>query len=94
MPYTWPVVRQFYTGKTKEDKPQKMLNLSQTQKARFGLELATVRQHHSDLDAAILALGNSKQADPMVILRLKKHKLAAKDRICELEKLLIPDILA
>jgi len=71
-----------------------MLILSETQKAHFGLELATKRQHHSDLDAAINALNNSDQADLMVILRLKKHKLLIKDRIVELEKLLIPDILA
>ncbi|VAW14349.1 hypothetical protein MNBD_ALPHA11-2364 [hydrothermal vent metagenome] len=71
-----------------------MLTLSEVQIARFGLELATIRQHHSDLDAAIQALKSSKQDDPMVISRLKKHKLLAKDRIVELEKLLIPDILA
>jgi len=71
-----------------------MLTLNEAQKAKFGLELATKRQHHSDLDAAINALSTSKQADQMVILRLKKHKLQIKDRIVELEKLLIPDILA
>ncbi|HHB82334.1 MAG TPA: DUF465 domain-containing protein [Devosia sp.] len=71
-----------------------MLSLSEAQKAKFGLELATKRQEHSDLDAAIQALGQSQQADPMVILRLKKHKLLIKDRIVELEKLLLPEIIA
>lgn len=71
-----------------------MLSLTQEQKARFGLELATKRQDHSDMDAAIHALTQSHQADAMVILRLKKHKLLIKDRIVELEKLLLPDIIA
>ncbi len=71
-----------------------MLTLSEAQIARLGLELATKRQHHSDLDAAISALEASKQADQMAILRLKKHKLLIKDRIVELERLLMPDILA
>lgn len=71
-----------------------MLSLTQEQKAKFGLELATERQHHSDMDAAIHALTQSQQADTMVIMRLKKHKLLIKDRIVELEKLLLPDIIA
>ncbi len=71
-----------------------MLSLTQEQKAKLGLELATKRQHHSDMDAAIHALTQSHQADTMVIMRLKKHKLLIKDRIVELEKLLLPDIIA
>ncbi len=71
-----------------------MLSLTQEQKAKLGLELATERQHHSDMDAAIHALTQSHQADTMVIMRLKKHKLLIKDRIVELEKLLLPDIIA
>ena len=71
-----------------------MLSLTQEQKAKLGLELATKRQDHSDMDAAIQALTQSHQADPMIVLRLKKHKLLIKDRIVELEKLLLPDIIA
>ncbi len=71
-----------------------MLSLSDAQKAKFGLELATKRQHHSDMDAAIHALNESHQGDPMAIARLKKHKLKIKDRIVELEKLLLPEIIA
>ncbi len=70
------------------------MSLSEEQSARLGLELATVRQEHADLDAAIYALGQSHQADPMVLLRLKKRKLTLKDRMVELEKLLLPDIIA
>ena len=71
-----------------------MLSLSEQQKAKFGLELATKRQEHSDMDAAIHALIQSNKADQMVIMRLKKHKLLIKDRIVELEKLVLPEIIA
>ncbi len=71
-----------------------MLSLSEEQSARLGLELATVRQEHADLDAAIHALARSHKADAMVLLRLKKRKLTLKDRMVELEKLLLPDIIA
>ena len=71
-----------------------MLQLSKEQEARLGLELATKRQEHADLDSAIQTLSESKVADRMLIQRLKKRKLALKDRIVQLEKILIPDIIA
>ncbi len=71
-----------------------MLTLTREQKAKLGLKLATKRQEHSDMDAAIHALEQTRGADPMVVLRLKKHKLALKDQIVELERLLLPDIIA
>ncbi len=71
-----------------------MLSLSEEQSAKLGLELATVRQEHADMDAAIHTLVYSHKADPMLLLRLKKRKLALKDRMVELEKLLLPDIIA
>ncbi len=71
-----------------------MLSLSTEQKAQLGLELATKRKEHGDLDAAIHAMAQSEQADPMELQRLKKHKLALKDRIVELEHFLLPDIIA
>ena len=71
-----------------------MLTLSEEQKVKLGLELATKRREHSDLDAAIQTLDQSRQADPMVTMRMKKHKLQIKDRIVEIEKLLLPDIIA
>ncbi|MEO8758231.1 MAG: DUF465 domain-containing protein [Devosia sp.] len=71
-----------------------MLPLSKEQEAALGLELATKRQEHADLDAAIHTLGGSRLADQMLIQRLKKRKLALKDRITQLENLLIPDIIA
>lgn len=71
-----------------------MISLSKEQEAQLGLELATKRQEHADLDAAIHTLTQSNMADRMLIQRLKKRKLALKDRIVQLEQLLLPDIIA
>ena len=71
-----------------------MLPLSKEQEAAFGLELAAKRQEHGDLDAAIHTLSASGYADQMLIQRMKKRKLALKDRIAQLENLLLPDIIA
>jgi hypothetical protein len=71
-----------------------MLPLTEEQEAQFGLELAAKRQEHADLDAAIATLAASGLADQMLLQRLKKRKLALKDRIVQLENLLLPDIIA
>ena len=71
-----------------------MLSLSKEQEAALGLVLATKRQEHSDLNAAIDTLTESKVADRMLIQRLKKRKLSLKDRIVQLENILLPDIIA
>jgi hypothetical protein len=71
-----------------------MLPLTKEQEAALGLELATKRQEHADLDAAIGTLAASGIADRMLLQRLKKRKLMLKDRIVQLENLLLPDIIA
>lgn len=71
-----------------------MLPLTKEQEAGLGLELAAKRQEHADLDAAIQTLSASGVADQMLIQRLKKRKLALKDRIVQLENILLPDIIA
>ncbi|WP_127142523.1 YdcH family protein [Pelagibacterium montanilacus] len=71
-----------------------MLPLDTEQQARLGLELATKRQEHGDLDAAIRTLSATGVADATLIQRLKKRKLALKDRITQLENILLPDIIA
>lgn len=71
-----------------------MLNLTREHTAKLGLELATKRQEHSDLDAALDALIKAGASDVMMLQRLKKKKLAIKDRIVALEKILLPDIIA
>ena len=73
---------------------RQLLPLTKEQEAALGLELATKRQEHADLDAAIHTLTASGLADQMLIQRLKKRKLGLKDRIVQLENLLIPDIIA
>jgi hypothetical protein len=57
-------------------------------------ELAELRQEHRDLDVAILALMDSAQPDTIRVQRMKKRKLALKDRIASLEDRLLPDIIA
>lgn len=71
-----------------------MLPLDKEQEARLGLELATKRQEHADLDAAIDTLTRSGLADITLLQRLKKRKLALKYRIVQLERILLPDIIA
>jgi hypothetical protein len=57
-------------------------------------ELDRLRQEHRDLDAAISAMAEAANADPIRIQRMKKRKLALKDRIAKLEDGLLPDIIA
>mgnify|MGYP001765557786 FL=1 len=57
-------------------------------------ELVHLRQEHRDLDFAIDALVQSGRGDHLTIQRLKKKKLAIKDRITHLEDRLVPDIIA
>jgi len=71
-----------------------MYRIDEDMQAKLGLELATLRQEHADLDAAIRALDTVGTAEQMTVQRLKKKKLVLKDRIVELEKILLPDIIA
>jgi hypothetical protein len=57
-------------------------------------QLARLRAEHRDLDAQIVAEEVSPLADQLQIKRLKKKKLALKDRITALEDQLLPDIIA
>lgn len=71
-----------------------MLPLDKEQEAALGLELAAKRQEHADLDSAIHMMLTSGYADQMLIQRMKKRKLSLKDRIVQLENILLPDIIA
>ena len=53
----------------------------------------SMRQHR-DLDDAIAALHQGGRADPMQLGRLKKQKLALKDKIAQIRDQLTPDIIA
>jgi hypothetical protein len=63
-------------------------------KREVGVELERLRQEHRDLDAAIEALSAVAVADRLQLQRLKKRKLALRDRMSYLEDLLTPDIIA
>lgn len=68
--------------------------LNQEEEREVQRELAELRQEHRDLDDAIAALASAPVADTMGMQRLKKRKLALKDRIAKLEDRLLPDIIA
>jgi hypothetical protein len=57
-------------------------------------ELARLRAEHRDLDAQIVARESTSAADQLYVKRLKKRKLALKDRITAIEDQLLPDIIA
>ena len=57
-------------------------------------ELLESRQEHRDLDAAIAAMVETGDIDTIRVQRLKKRKLALKDRIAAIEDRLLPDIIA
>ena len=57
-------------------------------------ELVKLRTEHRLLDEEIVLLEVSPTADQLLIKRLKKRKLALKDRITSVEDQLLPDIIA
>lgn len=58
------------------------------------IQLGVLRQEHRDLDDAIHALEDTGKADMLTVKRLKKQKLALKDKIAVLEDRTTPDIIA
>jgi len=58
------------------------------------VELAVLRQEHRDLDDAIHALHERGVPDMLTLQRLKRQKLALKDKIAALEDRVTPDIIA
>lgn len=56
--------------------------------------LEALRGEHRDLDDAIARLGAAPQDDELLLRRLKKRKLAIKDRITIIERMIEPDELA
>lgn len=57
-------------------------------------ELVKLRAEHRDLDDEIVTLEAAGTAEQLLIKRLKKRKLAIKDRIAVVENQLLPDIIA
>lgn len=68
--------------------------MAATDKDELKAELARLKEEHRDLDTAIDALENAPARDNLQIKRLKKKKLALKDRITQIEDQLLPDIIA
>ena len=56
--------------------------------------LSRLMNEHRELDAEIVALEASPAIDQLQVKRLKKRKLALRDRISSLEDRLLPDIIA
>lgn len=58
------------------------------------VELQVLRREHRDLDDSIAALQVAQRADQLQLGRLKRRKLALKDKIRQIENRLFPDIIA
>jgi hypothetical protein len=67
--------------------------MSEQEQAEIRLEFARLKQEHADFDVAINAM-IATGCDPLQIQRMKKKKLAIKDRLMHLEDRVIPDIIA
>lgn len=57
-------------------------------------QAAILRQEHKDLDESIRALEAVPMPDQILIARLKRKKLAVRDRISTIEDKIRPDIIA
>lgn len=57
-------------------------------------ELQLLKAEHEKVADELVAVLSSKTFDQLKIQRLKKKKLALKDRIAEIEETLYPDIIA
>ncbi|MFN0191839.1 MAG: YdcH family protein [Aestuariivirga sp.] len=64
------------------------------QEVAMRAKLQVLLQQHRDLDTAIHSLEIMGTGDQLQLRRLKKMKLDLKDRIQQIENMLIPDIIA
>lgn len=67
--------------------------MADQEQADIRLALAKLRQEHEDYDAAINAMIQTG-CEALRIQRMKKKKLAIKDKMTQLEDQIIPDIIA
>lgn len=62
--------------------------------ADLRVTLASLRQAHRDLDAAVHALENQPAPNLLQIARLKRQKLHLRDQIAAIDRRVTPDIIA
>ena len=67
--------------------------MSEQDQAELRLAFARLRQEHEDYDAAIGAM-ETTGCNSLQIQRMKKKKLAIKDKLRRVEDQIIPDIIA
>lgn len=67
--------------------------MSDQEQADTRLAVARLKQEHADFDAAINAM-IAMGCDQLRIQRMKKKKLAIKDKLQDMEDQVIPDIIA
>ena len=70
------------------------MKMNTFQEVALRAKLQDLRQQHRDLDTAIQSLEETRTGDQLQLRRLKKMKLDLKDRIQQIENMLIPDIIA
>lgn len=57
-------------------------------------QVLELRQEHYNLDVSIRALERLPMPDQLMVVRLKRKKLALRDQITALEDQILPDIIA
>lgn len=67
--------------------------MADQEQAEIRLALARLRQEHEDYDVAINAMIETG-CDALRVQRMKKKKLAIKDKMSQIEDQIIPDIIA
>lgn len=68
--------------------------LSEAETSDLRTQLYELQIEHRDLDLVISHLTEIPPPDDLLVRRLKKRKLLLKDRILQLEEMLVPDIPA
>jgi hypothetical protein len=71
-----------------------LAGLNDDNKGAIRDQIERLREEHRDLDAAIEALIHAGAADRLQLQRLKKRKLALRDRMTALQDESTPDIIA
>lgn len=67
---------------------------TEEEQAELRARLLELQIEHRDLDLVIEHLADNPPPDQLLVRRLKKRRLQLKDRINQLEEMLVPDIPA